>query len=204
MIRCTGGQTLRSLPFLAGFPTTIAPPGLLYSMTKYTCTGLFFFPIGTGPHRKPSLGLQSDLFVTGMRPADWAAGPEVGRVAAWLASGVPDGAYMVRGVGGETQTRGALQESRRLVDGASVGKERTCTDSQGVQRQAVSVPPRSGCQTGPSHSYLAPTHYPRAEKRQRQAYAKGQLGKPPALELLRTTEWFSGSEVVSIMSAGHI
>jgi len=70
-------------------------------MTKYAYTGLFSFPTGTGSHRKPSLGLQSDLGVTGRPPADWAAGPELSGLSAWMDWGGTDGADMVKGVRGE-------------------------------------------------------------------------------------------------------
>jgi len=100
-------------------------------MTKYAYTGLFFFPTGTRPHRKPSLGRESDLSVPGKLPADWAAGPELGRIAPWLDWGGTDGAEVVRGVGGETQTQCGTydglgwQRCQRLGDYESSREELT-------------------------------------------------------------------------------
>ena len=68
-------------------------------MTKYASTELFFFTIGTDPHRKPSPDRQSNSCVWGRPPAYWAEGPALGTVAAWLGWAGTDSAHMVRGVG---------------------------------------------------------------------------------------------------------
>jgi len=139
------------------FNPTITPPESLYLMTKYALTRLMLFSTGTGPHRRPSPGLQSDLGVSGRPPADWVAGRELGRVAASLDLGGTEDADMFRGVARDTGTRDAVQESCGVVEGAAVGYERQWTSS-------ANAAPRRGCPTELSHRFSASTRHPRTNE----------------------------------------